>query len=115
MVKSVLGVNHRGLTDWWIQRVSALLLAVYIIVLSAYIIMHPDISYAEWHSLFAQSWVKLATILVLVSLLFHAWVGIWTILTDYVKCYVINIIIQLIILLALIAFFFLGLQILWGV
>lgn len=115
MVKSVLGVNHRGLTDWLIQRVSAILLAIYIVGLSTYIIMHPDINYAEWHSLFAQTWMKIATILLLLALLFHAWVGVWTVLTDYVKHYVLNIVIQIIVVLALIAFFFIGLQIVWGV
>lgn len=115
MVKSVLGVNHRGLTDWSIQRVSAILLAIYVFGLSLYLGLHSDISYAEWHSLFAQTWMKIATILVLLSLLFHAWIGIWTVLTDYVKNTILNLLIQVIVLLALIAFFFIGLQIVWGV
>lgn len=114
MVKSVLGVNHRGLTDWLIQRVSAVILAIYAVSLLIYFVLHPDISYAEWHSLFAQNWMKIATILLILALLFHAWVGIWTVLTDYVKNYILNILIQVVVLLALVAFFFFGLQILWG-
>ncbi len=31
MVKSVLGVNHQGLRDWVIQRVSAIIMAAYTI------------------------------------------------------------------------------------
>ena len=31
MVKSVLSVNHQGLRDWIIQRVSAIVMAVYFI------------------------------------------------------------------------------------
>lgn len=114
MVKSVLGVNHQGVRDWLIQRISALLLAVYSIFLVVFIVLHPNLSFAEWHALFAHSSMKLATLLILVALLGHAWVGMWTILTDYVKPFVIRFILNIFILLLLIVFFFAGLLTLWG-
>lgn len=115
MVKSVLGVNHQGLRDWVIQRISAIFMAAYSIGLILYILCHPGLSFAEWHNLFAQQWIKVATILFILSLMLHAWVGIWTIFTDYVKPFVIRGILNVLVLLMLFACFFWGVLILWSV
>lgn len=115
MVKSVLGVNHQGLRDWIIQRASAILMAVYSIVFVLYLISHSGLSFAEWHSLFSKEWMKIATVLFLLSLMWHAWIGIWTIFTDYIKCFVIRSILNFFVLLMLFACFFWALLILWSV
>ncbi|VVC75944.1 Succinate dehydrogenase hydrophobic membrane anchor subunit [Aquicella siphonis] len=115
MVKSVLGVNHQGLRDWVVQRISAILMAVYSIGLIIYIISNPGISFAEWHSLFAREWMKIATILFLVSIMLHAWIGIWTIFTDYIKSFVLRSTLNVLVLLMLAACFIWGVLILWSV
>lgn len=115
MVKSVLGVNHQGLRDWVIQRISAILMAVYSIGLVLYLISNPGISFAEWHSLFAREWMKIATILFLAAVIFHAWIGIWTIFTDYVKSFVLRSFLNVLVLLMLAACFIWGVLILWSV
>lgn len=115
MVKSVLGVNHQGLRDWFFQRISAVFMAVYVIALFLFFVFHPDMAYYEWHNLFAQLWVKIATILFFLSLLVHAWVGMWTILTDYVTCPVARLILNTVIFFGLVGCFFATLLILWGV
>jgi succinate dehydrogenase / fumarate reductase membrane anchor subunit len=115
MVKSVLSVSHQGLRDWMIQRVSALVMAVYSLGLIIYIVSNPGLSFAEWHTLFSYTGVKIATILFLACLLFHAWVGMWTIFTDYVKPYILRSILHVFVLLMLAACFIWGLMILWSV
>lgn len=115
MVKSVLSVSHRGLRDWVVQRVSAIYMAVYTLSLLAYLMFTPSLSFTEWHSLFAHTWMKIATILMLLGLLAHAWVGMWTILTDYIKLFILRAILECLFLLMLIACFFWGLMILWSV
>lgn len=115
MVKSVLGVNHQGLRDWLFQRMSAVFMAIYVIGLVIFLGMHPELSYSDWQSLFAQWWVKIATLVVFSSLLMHAWVGMWTIFTDYVKCSVGRLVLNTVVFLALFSFFFAALFILWGV
>jgi succinate dehydrogenase / fumarate reductase membrane anchor subunit len=115
MVKSVLGVHHQGLRDWIIQRISAILIAVYTLALVIYLMCSSSVSYAEWHHLFSQSWMKIATILCIASVLYHAWIGIWTIFTDYVKPYVLRCLLNFLVLLMLFACFFWGLLILWSV
>ena len=115
MVKSVLGVYHAGLRDWFIQRISALIMFFYTVGLLLYFIVNPDMQYPVWHDLFAHTAMKIATILFILSLLFHAWVGMWTVLTDYIKPFVLRLILYILIFLSLVAFFFISLQIVWGV
>ena len=43
------------------------------------------ISYAVWRDLFAQGWMRVATLLFAASLAWHAWVGVRDILMDYIK------------------------------
>jgi succinate dehydrogenase / fumarate reductase membrane anchor subunit len=115
MVKSVLGVNHQGLRDWMVQRLSAVLMVFYTVGLFVFFVLHPHVNYAEWHALFSKTGMKISTLLVLLFLLGHTWVGMWTILTDYVKSFVVCLLLETMVLLALIAFFFSGCLILWGV
>lgn len=115
MVKSVLGVKHQGLTDWVIQRSTAVIMAIYSVGLIGYLLLHSGLNFIEWHSLFSQMWVKVATILFIASVLYHAWVGVWTIFTDYVKLPVLRCILDFIVLLMLFACFIWGFLILWSV
>jgi succinate dehydrogenase / fumarate reductase membrane anchor subunit len=115
MVKSVMGVSRQGLRDWVIQRVSAVVMAVYSVGLIGYFLIHPQFDFLDWHALFAQTWIKVSTLLFVLALLFHAWVGMWTIFTDYVKPFVLRLICHLFVFFALVSCFFWALQILWGV
>jgi len=115
MVKTVLSVNHQGLRDWVIQRVSAIFMAVFSLGLMAYFVAHPALSFTDWHDLFAQQWMKIATILFILALMLHAWIGIWTIFTDYVKPFVIRSLLNVMVMLMLMACFFWGVLILWSV
>lgn len=115
MVKTVLGANHQGLREWFLQRVTAIVMTLYVLGLLVFFITHPHTEYYEWHGLFLHFWMKLATVLVILSLLYHAWIGMWTIFTDYIKVVWLNIALQVVVILALIALFFETLQILWSV
>lgn len=115
MVKSVLSVYHQGLRDWLIQRVSAFVMAIYSIGIIGFFLTHPNLEYTAWHSLFSQQWMKVVTLLFISSLLFHAWVGMWTIFTDYIKPSIWRFPIHVFVFLALLTMFFWSLLILWGI
>ena len=86
MVKSVASLTRSGLNDWLIQRVTAVYLAVGIIALVVYVVMHPAIDYDGWQQLFTHEVVRIATLLFFISLALHAWAGLWMVITDYLKC-----------------------------
>ena len=115
MVKSVLSVYRQGLREWIIQRVTAVIIAIYSITLISYLFFHTDLSYAEWRTVFTYGWVKIATVIFLLALLYHAWIGVWTIFTDYVKPFVLRALLNCLVLLMLAVTFLWGVQILWSV
>lgn len=115
MVKTVLSVSHQGLRDWVVQRLSAIAMAVYTFIVLGFLIEHPNVGYPEWHHLFATGWMKVATMIFILSLLLHAWIGMWTIFTDYVKPFVLRMVLHTLVIFALLAFFFEGLLIIWSI
>ena len=83
MVTNVTNFSRSGLYDWMAQRVSAVVLAAYFIFLIGYMVANPALGYAEWHGLFSHNAMRIFSLLALVALIVHAWVGMWTITTDY--------------------------------
>ena len=115
MVKTVTATYGAGLRDWIFQRLSAIYMAFYTLFLFLYVVSHPHLSFAEWHMLFSYTWIKVSTLIFLLSLLIHAWVGMWTIFTDYIHQAVIRSILNVLVLLTLLASFFWGLLIIGSV
>jgi succinate dehydrogenase / fumarate reductase membrane anchor subunit len=85
MVRSVTNFSRNGLSDWLVQRVSAVLLALYTLFMVGVFLANPDLGYDEWQQLFSLFWVKLFTLATLLALVGHSWVGMWTVATDYLK------------------------------
>jgi succinate dehydrogenase / fumarate reductase membrane anchor subunit len=85
MVKSVTNLTRNGLSDWIVQRVSAVLLALYTLFIVGVFLANPDLGYEEWQHLFSLFWVKLFTLATLLALVGHIWVGMWTVATDYLQ------------------------------
>ena len=115
MVKSVIGVNHQGLRDWLFQRVSAVVMAVYSFAMVLYFLFMPHFAFDDWHDLIGQTWMKVATIVFIVSLLYHAWIGMWTVVTDYIKPTALALLAHVFIFFVLFSCFFWALMILWGI
>ena len=83
-VKPVTSLGRSGLSDWLIQRVSAVVIAIYVLVMVGYLVAHPDLVYLEWAALHQQFWVRLLTLATVLAIAAHAWIGVWAVLTDYV-------------------------------
>jgi len=115
MVTNISSFSRTGLSDWLIQRVSSIILAAYFVTIIAFLLLHPNIQYETWHNLFQQAWMRFFSLLFLISLLAHSWIGIWTVLTDYIKCTHLRLSIQIAVILLLILCFAWGIQILWGI
>ncbi|WP_117076046.1 succinate dehydrogenase, hydrophobic membrane anchor protein, partial [Klebsiella pneumoniae] len=64
---------------------------------------------------FSSAFTKVFTLLALVSILIHAWIGMWQVLTDYVKPLAVRLILQLLIVVALVAYVLYGFVVVWGV
>lgn len=106
---TVIGLTDNGVRDWWLQRVSAVIIATYFIVLSCFFLLHAHIHYRLLHSFFATTWMQVFTVIALISLFLHAWIGIWTVITDYVNAIALRLLIQLLVILTLTTY------LVWGI
>ena len=84
MVKTATSFGRNGVADWIIQRFTAVILGAYFIFLAAFFVTHPDLDFATWQNLFAQLWMRVFSLLALLSIVAHGWIGLWGVLTDYV-------------------------------
>jgi succinate dehydrogenase / fumarate reductase membrane anchor subunit len=97
--------NHRGFYEWIVQRVSAVLIGAYGVFIFAFLLCHQPMQYAVWHGLFSHLVMKIATFVVLLAILWHAWIGLWTVFTDYVKCGVLRLFLEILLVLVLLSYF----------
>ena len=121
MVTNVTNFSRSGLYDWMAQRVSAVVLAAYTLFLLGYVICNPGMGYAEWHGLFSHAAMRIFSLLALVALSVHAWVGMWTISTDYLTPMAlgkwatgVRFLFQAVCGIAMFTMYVWGVQILWG-
>lgn len=81
---------HYGLKEWVAQRITAVIMAVYTIGLLLAVLFTPDLDYAKWVGFFNFTVLsfplgKILALLAILSLCYHAYIGIRDIWMDYVK------------------------------
>lgn len=113
MVTSVTSFGRSGAYDWMVQRVSAVVLAVYTIWLVGLTFFCP-MDYAGWSELFSQTWVRIFSLMALIALGAHAWIGLWTVTTDYLKNGIVRFLAQAVAGAVMFIYAIWGVQILWG-
>ncbi len=104
MVKRVIVGAHYGLRSWLIQRVSALVMAIYTVLIAIVLFARPVEDYAGWQQLFVSPWMQYATFLVIASLNLHAWVGMRDILMDYVPATGARLALEVVVILVLVVY-----------
>ncbi len=110
--KIVTGARY-GLRDWLAQRITAVIMAVYSVIAVFVLLTSKPITYGVWRDLFAQGWMRVATLLLMVSLAWHAWVGVRDILMDYIKPAGLRLALEVLVLLTIAAYVGWTIQILW--
>lgn len=104
---------HYGIGAWLFQRLTAVLMTVYFVGLFIYVLVKDDYSYLGWAEIFAPLWMKASTLIVIVALLYHAWVGVRDIWMDYIKPTWLRLSLQMLTVLCLLACAVWSVQILW--
>lgn len=74
-----------GLKAWLVQRVSAIYIAVFLIISIANLLIKPPATFNDWIARIAHPVTNIAIALFILALLAHAWVGGRDVLMDYVK------------------------------
>ena len=113
MVNRIVVGAHYGLGSWLAQRITALIMAVYSVILLVVFVRGAPINYGVWRDLFSQGWMRVGTLLFAVSLAWHAWVGVRDILMDYARPESVRLSLQVVTILVLAAYLGWTVQILW--
>ncbi|WP_040642264.1 MULTISPECIES: succinate dehydrogenase, hydrophobic membrane anchor protein [Psychrobacter] len=120
-IKSATGLTGSGSRDWIVQRISAVVLAVYSVVLLGFFLIHGDVTYLEWSSFMTSLPMRLFSLVAVLALAGHAWVGMWTVFTDYItsgkmgeSAPKLRLVLQTLMIIAILVFLFWGIMIFWG-
>ena len=111
--RSVVGA-HYGLRDWLAQRVTAVLMALFTLILLAQLIFSKGpISYYLWAGIFSAQWMKVLTFTVILAMCYHVWVGVRDIWMDYIKPVALRLTLQVLSIVWLVGCAGWAIQVLW--
>ena len=105
---------HYGVGSFLAQRITSVVLTVWLLIIGLSLLFGP-LTYYTWAGLFAPLWMKTITLLALLALLYHAWVGVPNIWMDYVTPVWARLSLQTITILWLVACAIWSVQIVWRV
>ncbi len=115
MVNRVVVGAHYGLRDWLLQRITAIVMVVYVVVFLSCLLGHLPLRYDTWHAAFSDPVVRVSTLLFFLSLLLHAWVGVRDIFMDYVKPFGLRLTLQVLVILSLVVYALWTINLLWSI
>ncbi len=122
MVRAVTSFGRSGLSDWLVQRVSGVIIAAYFFFIVGWLVANPGVDFATWQALHQLTCMKIFNTVTLLSVVAHAWIGIWAVLTDYVtvrllgpKATALRLVFEIAAIGLLVVYTLWGLAIVWGV
>ena len=114
MLNRVVIGAHYGLRDWLVQRVTAVVMALFILFVAVYLLLQPEVDYDAWTDLFSGNVMRSFAMLFLLCLFYHAWIGVRDIVMDYVRSASLRLLIHVSVILTLVMYVIWSIQILWG-
>ncbi|WP_461519807.1 succinate dehydrogenase, hydrophobic membrane anchor protein [Porticoccus sp.] len=122
MITNVTSFSRSGVSDWLLQRVTAVVMAAYTIFITFYLLFTPNLEYSQWVALNSHFCMKTFNVLTVLSVAIHAWIGLWAVLTDYVtvrllgpKATPLRIFLQLGMIAVTLVYVIWALDIVWGI
>lgn len=110
--RNIVGA-HYGLKDWLAQRVTGAVMAAYTLIVAVALLQGAGSSYESWRALMSSGLMRFVTFLFIVSLCWHAWVGVRDIWMDYVQPVGIKLVLHVLTLSALVGYAGWATQIIW--
>ena len=84
LVMRFSGISGRGVTDFVLQRVTAVILTLYTALVVGFFAVN-QVDYQTFEAFFGGFPMKVASTVAILATIGHAWVGMWTIGTDYIQ------------------------------
>lgn len=115
MVTNQASFKRDGVQDFVSLRATALVITAFTFFMLWFFLTTDAITYEVWQGLFSSIWMKVFTLATLISIMIHVRIGLWQVLTDYVKKPALRAGIQFFLNLLAFAYAAAGLFVLWGV
>ncbi len=100
--------------DWLIQRLTAVVMALYSLLVLGIALWNGGIDHPLWIRLFADDGFRIASFLFMVALLYHAWIGVRDILMDYIKPVGVRLLLETMTVVVLVAYLGWTIGLLWS-
>lgn len=115
MVTNQATFKRDGIQDWVSLRATAIIIALFSFYMTYIFVSTPEITFTVWQEIFSSITMKVFTFAALVSIMLHVRIGLWQVLTDYIKPAALRAGIQYVLNLIAFAYVAVGLFVLWGV
>ena len=76
-------VYMKGSFIWYTQRYTSLVILSYLIYILSFIFTNQDINFFSWSDFFLSFQVRFLSSIVFLVIVLHAFIGLWTVGTDY--------------------------------
>ena len=76
-------VYMKGSFIWYTQRYTSLIILSYLIYIFSFIFNNQDINFFSWSDFFLSFQVRFLSSIVFLVIVLHAFIGLWTVGTDY--------------------------------
>ncbi|KKO49157.1 succinate dehydrogenase [Arsukibacterium sp. MJ3] len=114
MVLNQASLKRDGVQDYVSLRTSAIVLSLYTLFILGFFLVTPVVTFEIWQALFANIFMKVFTLLALLSIAVHTRIGLWQVLTDYVKSASTRAVLQFFLYALAFGYVAVGLFVLWG-
>ena len=115
MVINQASLKRNGIQDYVSLRATALFMTAYTIFILWFLLTTPTMTYEIWTGLFSNLAMKVFTFMTLLCIWVHVRIGLWQVLTDYVKSSGLRSVLTFFLNLLGLAYVVTGLFVLWGV
>lgn len=113
MVNRKIVGAHYGLKDWLAQRITGVVMAAYTLIVAVALMQGAAASFENWRAFMSSGLMRFATFIFIVSLAWHAWVGVRDVWMDYIQPTGIRLALHVLTLLALVGYVGWATQIIW--
>lgn len=108
----VVGAGY-GMRDWLMQRITAVIMVVFFLIILMSALISPDMGFNWWAGLMAYPLMQGLAMVTFVALAWHAWVGMRDIWMDYVKHTGIRLILHILTITWVLACLLYAMRVLW--
>lgn len=84
MLIELLTDKYPGMRFWLTQRLTALVMAAYLVLVLVLLLVMRPVGFEGWHNFASPIWFRCVTFLFFAALCMHAWLGVRDVLRDYI-------------------------------